>query len=71
MSKCIDTRTEEPEWLLPFEGMAVGDSFFIPSLHAAELLYVVETRAKKAKIRIRAYLVMKDGIQGVRAWRTA
>lgn len=65
----IDPKTNEPVWLFPFEGMSVGDSFFIPTLHTANMLYVVDTRAKVAKVRVKAYATTKDGYLGVRVWR--
>jgi len=45
----------EPEWLLPFEGMGVGDSFFIPTLRPAELIYSVDCGAKRAGIRVKSF----------------
>ena len=59
----------EPEWIFPFEGMLVGDSFFIPTLNTAEILYAIECGAKKAKIPIKAYITTKENHLGVRAWR--
>jgi hypothetical protein len=61
---------QEPEWLLPFEFMKVGDSFFIPTLKPAQLLYILDTRAKVVGIRVRCYPAAKDGCMGVRVWRT-
>lgn len=60
----------EPEWLFPFEGMAVGDSFFIPTLRPAELIYSIDCGSKRAGIRVKAYSAHKDGQLGVRVWRT-
>jgi hypothetical protein len=65
----IDPSTREPVWLFPFEGMSVGDSFFIPTLQTANMLYVLDVRAKVAKVRIKAYAVVENGYLGVRAWR--
>jgi hypothetical protein len=62
-------RTEEPEWLFPFEGMSVGDSFFIPTLKPANMIYIVDTRAKAAKIRVRIFTTVDDDCLGVRVWR--
>lgn len=59
----------EPEYLLPFEQMNVGDSFFLPTLRAAEMIYVVDTRAKVAGVKVKAYPAIKDGYMGVRVWR--
>lgn len=59
----------EPEWLLPFEGMSVGDSFFIPTLRPAELMYAVDCGAKRAGIRVKSYITIKDDMVGVRTWR--
>jgi len=59
----------EPEWLFPFDGMDVGDSFFIPTVQPAQMIYAVDTAAKRAKVRVRAYTSGKDGHLGVRVWR--
>jgi len=63
------TQLIEPEWILPFEGMQVGDSFFIPTLRPAELLYAIDCGAKRAKIRVKSYITTKDDTIGVRSWR--
>lgn len=65
------TQILEPEWLLPFEGMDVGDSFFIPTLRPAELIYAIDCGAKRVGIRVKSYYTSKDGKLGVRAWRIA
>jgi hypothetical protein len=65
------SRIQEPEWILPFEGMSVGDSFFIPTLTPAEMTYVIDTRAKFAKVRVRVYTRVEDSLLGVRVWRIA
>lgn len=59
----------EPEWLLPFEGMSVGDSFFIPTLRPAELMYAIDCGSKRAGVRIKAFVTIKDDMVGIRAWR--
>jgi hypothetical protein len=59
----------DPEWLFPFEFMDVGDSFFIPTLKSANLIYSIENRAKKAKIRVKTYAVVEEDFMGVRTWR--
>jgi hypothetical protein len=63
------TRVEEPEWLFPFDFMQIGDSFFVPTLKPMEMLYVIDTRSKVAKVKIKAYTSSKDGRLGVRVWR--
>lgn len=60
----------EPEWVFPFDGMNVGDSFFIPTLKPSEMAYIIDTRAKVAGIKVKVYASSKDGRLGVRAWRT-
>jgi hypothetical protein len=64
------SRIQEPEWILPFEAMAVGDSFFIPTLTPAEMTYVIDTRAKTAKVRVRIFTRTEEGLLGVRVWRS-
>jgi hypothetical protein len=66
----MQRRIEEPEWLLPFEFMKAGDSFFLPTLKPDELLDVIDSRAKCAKVRVKAFVTSKDGLLGVRVWRT-
>lgn len=61
----------EPEWIFPFDGMNVGDSFFVPTLRPAEMLFVIDNRAKAAGIKVKAYASSKDGRLGVRVWRTS
>jgi len=63
-------RLSEPEWLLPFESMRVGDSFFIPTLKPAELIYIIDTRAKVAGVRVKSFTTIKNDHIGVRTWRT-
>jgi hypothetical protein len=60
----------EPEWVLPFESMKVGDSFFLPTLKPADMIYVMDCRAKAAGIRVKTYPASKDGCFGIRVWRT-
>jgi hypothetical protein len=61
---------EEPEWIFPFEFMRVGDSFFIPTVRPAQMIYTVDSCAKNAGVRIRAFTSSKEGHLGVRVWRT-
>ena len=60
---------DDPEWLFLFEFMQVGDSFFIPTLKSSNLIYLIENRAKKAKIRVKTYAVVEEDFMGVRTWR--
>jgi len=59
----------EPEWVFPFEGMRVGDSFFIPTLRFAEMIYTIDCGAKRAGIKVKSYITAKDKHIGVRTWR--
>ena len=63
------TQILEPEWLLPFEGMTVGDSFFIPTLRPAELIYAIDCGAKRSKVKVKSFSVHENGQLGVRTWR--
>lgn len=67
MSKLSES--DEPVWLFPFNGMDVGESFFIPTLRPANMIYVVDTRAKAAGIKVRAFVTTHDSCLGVRVWR--
>ena len=60
---------QEPEWIFPFDHMNLGESFFIPTLETATMLYAVECGAKRAKVKVKAYITTKDNHLGVRVWR--
>ena len=62
---------DEPEWLFPFDYMNIGESFFIPTLNTAEMVYAIECGAKRAKIKVKVYITTKKNHLGVRAWRVA
>jgi hypothetical protein len=55
--------------VFPFEAMEIGDSFFIPTLKTAETIYAIESGAKRAKVKARAFVTLKEGCMGVRCWR--
>jgi len=60
----------EPEWLFPFHSLRVGDSFFVPTMRPAYMLFIIDTTSKKAGVRVKTFVTTKDGVLGVRAWRT-
>ena len=60
---------EEPVWVFPFEAMQVGDSFFIPTLRTSEMIYAIDSGAKRIGMRVKTYVTTKDGHLGVRTWR--
>lgn len=64
-------KLEEPEWLFPFDGMSIGDSFFIPTLRPADMIYAIDSGARRAKIKVKCYVTTRDGYLGVTAWRKA
>ena len=59
----------EPDWAFPFEVMEVGDSFFVPTLRFAEMIYSIDSGAKRAGVRVKSYIVIKEDHIGVRTWR--
>ena len=65
------TQILEPEWVFPFEGMDVGDSFFIPTLRPAEMIYSIDCGAKRVGIRVKSFYTFKGDQLGVRTWRVA
>lgn len=65
----LPTQIQEPIWIFPFEGMNVGDSFFIPTLQPAQMLYIIDTRAKAAGVRVRSFVTVNKDCMGVRVWR--
>lgn len=62
---------EEPEYLLPFDFMEVGDSFFLPTLRIPKMTYIVDTRAKAAGVRVKIYPMIYNSVMGIRVWRIA
>lgn len=59
----------EPEWVFPFNSMEVGDSFFIPTLRFAQIIYAIDCGSKRAGIKVKSYITSKDKHVGVRTWR--
>jgi len=51
--------------------MDVGDSFFIPTLKAQYMIDVVNSRAKAAGVKIKAYPYAKDKYIGIGVWLIA
>jgi hypothetical protein len=64
-----ETPYDEPEWLFPYSGMSIGDSFFIPTMKPAYMTYVIDTSAKKYGIKVKIFTTTEDGVLGVRTWR--
>ena len=60
---------EEIEWIFPFEGMIVGESFFVPTLNTSHIIYAIESGAKRAGVRVKTFVTSKDNHLGVRTWR--
>ena len=60
---------DEPEWVLPYMAMEVGNSFFIPTMRPAKLMYVIDTTSKKYGIRVKSYITTEEGFLGLRTWR--
>ena len=63
--------SEEPEFILPFEFMEVGNSFFVPTLRIPHMIYTIDTCAKTAGIKVKTYATLCDNLIGVRVWRVA
>lgn len=59
----------EPEWIFPYSGMAVGDSFFVPTLRYSWMIHMIDLTSKKCGIQMRSYPTVCDGVLGVRSWR--
>jgi hypothetical protein len=59
----------EPEWVFPFSFMEVGDSFFIPTLRFAEMIYSIDCGSNRADVKVKSYIVVKEDHIGVRTWR--
>jgi len=51
--------------------MQVGESFFIPTLRPAQMMYAADNAAKRSKIRVKIFTTEKDGHLGIRVWRVA
>jgi hypothetical protein len=55
--------------VFPFEGMEIGDSFFVPTLKPSAMIYAIESGAKRSEIKVKAFTTSKEGCLGVRVWR--
>lgn len=64
-------QNSEPEWLFPYEFMNVGDSFFIPTMKPAFMIYMIEVTSKKVGVEMKAFPRHEKNVLGVRAWRVA
>lgn len=64
-----DAPPDEPEWTFPYDGMSIGDSFFVPTMRPAYMMYVIDVTSKRAKVKVKAFKTTKDGVLGVRVWR--
>jgi uncharacterized protein (DUF111 family) len=49
--------------------MGIGDSFFVPTMRPAYMIYVIDVTSKRAKVKVKAFKTTKDGVLGVRVWR--
>jgi hypothetical protein len=65
----LPSKLTEPEWLFPFQYMVPGDSFFVPTLRPSEMIYAIESGAKRLDMKVKCYVTSKDDHIGVRAWR--
>jgi hypothetical protein len=65
----MERLTEEPEWVFPYAYMQPGESFFIPTLRPAQMIYLADIAAKKAEIRVKIFTCHKEGHLGIRVWR--
>ena len=62
---------QEPEWIFPYDYMVVGESFFIPTLRPAQMMYAADSAAKRSQIRVKIFTTEKEGHLGIRVWRIA
>lgn len=67
--KLLENEFSGVEWVFPFQGMDVGDSFFVPTLKPAGAIYTIESLAKDVHAHVQARPAIKDGYLGVRVWR--
>jgi len=51
--------------------MQVGESFFIPTLRPAQMMYAADSAAKRSRIRVKIFTTEKEGHLGIRVWRVA
>lgn len=60
---------QEPEWIFPYDYLQVGESFFIPTLRPAQMMYAADNAAKRSKVRVKIFTSEKEGHLGIRVWR--
>ena len=63
------TAFEEPEWVFPYQGMEIGESFFMPTVRPAHAHYIIDVTSKRVDMQMKTYTMIEDGVLGVRAWR--
>jgi hypothetical protein len=51
--------------------MQIGESFFIPTLRPAQMMYAADSAAKRSQIRVKIFTTEKEGHLGIRVWRVA
>jgi len=61
--------SDEPEFTFPFIGMAIGDSFFIPTAQPEFMRNLILKEASKFSTGFVAAIKVEGDIIGVRCWR--
>ena len=61
----------EPEWILPYQAMEVGDSFFMPTMKISYAHYMVDCTSKSMGVRVKCFTTIEDGVLVERVWRLA
>ena len=49
--------------------MEIGESFFIPTLKSSDMIYAIESGAKRVGVKVKVFVTIKDDHFGVRVWR--
>jgi hypothetical protein len=65
----LETLTQEPVWIFPYEFIRVGESFFIPTLRPARMMYRASQCAVNANIKVKIFICSKEEHLGIRVWR--
>jgi|TARA_R100001129_G_scaffold60102_1_gene40947 hypothetical protein len=63
-------KSDGVDFIVPWLEFEVGTSVFVPTLHPKKTLYAFRKEANIRGISFLHRLVVEDGIQGLRFWRT-
>jgi hypothetical protein len=62
--------SDRVEFVIPWDNFNIGASIFIPSMHPADTLRSFKREADQRAVTYVYRVVVENGVQGLRVWRT-